>query len=430
MARRRRRGARNPAAACYARGVSDQPEDPALQRALDELFAAPFPDFVAERKRLVGELRKAGHRAAATAIGKVNRPSLSCWTINQLVRRDLHELDALFSAAHRVRLGDFAATADHRALLARLQHQALELLRETGQPTSDATMRRIATTLSALSAYGGFAPDTPGRMIEDRDPPGFDAMDLFTAAGAAPPQHLSVVHAQPAAAAPPLAPPTEPPASELNPDEPSAPDEPRARPRFTLVPMPPAAASPAPAPARAPASASAPTSKLLSASVPASTSASAPASAPASKSGPVSESASPSASVSAPASASVSAPVSAPASESLSISASAPSPDPLAEAEAEAAHAAAQLAAAQAAALAAAARVQLARQRTQLETLRAKHKRLASAIHDHEQAILQLQRDLTQRQTQLDAARSELAPLEAELDALTEAVERSTVPPR
>ncbi|HRC55876.1 MAG TPA: hypothetical protein PKU97_08125, partial [Kofleriaceae bacterium] len=111
------------------------PSDPALERALDALFAAPFPDFVAERKRLVAELRGGGQRAAAAALGKVNRPTLASWTINQLVRRDPAELDALFSAAHRIRLGDFSATADHRALLARLHVHALALLREAGQPT-------------------------------------------------------------------------------------------------------------------------------------------------------------------------------------------------------------------------------------------------------------------------------------------------------
>jgi hypothetical protein len=153
-------------------------EDSALEAALDSLFAAPFPDFVSERKRLVAELRAASHRTAAAALAKVSRPTLASWAINQLIRRARDDVSAMFATAARVRHGDFTAVAEHRNTLARLHNLATEQLREHGQPTSDATLRRIATTLQAVSAQGDFAPDLPGRLIADRDPPGFDAMAI------------------------------------------------------------------------------------------------------------------------------------------------------------------------------------------------------------------------------------------------------------
>jgi chromosome segregation ATPase len=36
--------------------------------------------------------------------------------------------------------------------------------------------------LSALAASGGFAPDAPGALAVDRDPPGFEALDGFGSA--------------------------------------------------------------------------------------------------------------------------------------------------------------------------------------------------------------------------------------------------------
>lgn len=306
--------------------MSPDPSAAALEAALDALFGAPFPDFVVERKRLVGELRAAGHRAAATALGKVNRPTLASWAINQLFRRAPAQLSTMFESAARVRLGDFAATAEHRQTLARLGTLAADVLRAHGQPTSDATLRRIATSLGALSALGSFAPDAPGRLIADRDPPGFDAMALGVEDGGSAPPTLETAPARSEPAAPPPARAEEPPSAS----EPAAPPPMRAD-------EPPSASE-------------------------------------------------------------------------LEEQAAARAVE-----EANAA-----LAAAQAAAAAAAARVQLARQRAVLEELRTRQRRLANAVHDHEQAIALIQRELEERQARLRAARAEAESVAADLAQLVE----------
>jgi hypothetical protein len=337
-----------------APSVTAASPDPALEAALEALFAAPFPEFVEERKRLVAGLRTGGHKAAAAALAKVNRPTLASWAINQLVRRAPSEVSAMFASAARVRLGDFAATGEHRQTIARLSALATDLLREQAQPTSEATLRRITTSLQALSAYGDFAPDLPGRMIADRDPPGFDAMVLSEgSAGATLPLSLG--------------------AQTL-----------RVVPAPTPTPAPQAAPAEAAAPPRAPA----PLLRLVPALAPDEARATDAAAAAAAQAAADAE-----------------------AEADAALAA--------AEAERAVAEADAALVAAQAAAQAAAARVHLARQRAVLEDLRTRQRRAASSIFDHEQAIALMQRELEQRQTQLDTARRDAEALQADLERLT-----------
>lgn len=390
--------------------------DPALEAALETLFAAPFPEFVEERKRLVVGLRAAGHKAAATALGKVNRPTLASWAINQLVRRAPAEVSTMFATAARVRLGDFAASAEHRQVIARLSALATEILREHDQPTSEATLRRITTSLQALSAYGDFAPDLPGRMIGDRDPPGFDAMALESSAASALPLSLptpmptptphGTPHGAPAAATAKPAAPVAAPAPAVAP-APAAPVAPVRETAATIK------ARIAAKFAEREASASSSTllaqlaasAALPPADEPAATRAAAPPATPHLRIVPrPAEPAGP--------------------AETADEAADTSAADAEAQAAAEAAEravaeAAAALAAAQAAAKAAAARVHLARQKAVLEDLRTRQRRAASSIYDHEQAIALMQRELEQRQAQLATARRDADSLLAEIERLS-----------
>ncbi len=60
---------------------------------------------------------------------------------------------------------------------------APELLPDTGNNPSLQTIRRITTTIEAVSAYASF-PDNlhPGRLTEDIDPPGFDSFAFGSSA--------------------------------------------------------------------------------------------------------------------------------------------------------------------------------------------------------------------------------------------------------
>ncbi len=154
--------------------------------AVTTLYQAPFAAFVAERKRLAGELKAAGDKAGAVRLAKLTRPSIAAWAVNQLWWAARQDFEALFAAAQRLREGDLSGAEARREALGNLRARAAALLTEADHAASEATLRRIATTLSALAAAGSFAPDSPGQLAVDRDPPGFESVSGMEAAPARP----------------------------------------------------------------------------------------------------------------------------------------------------------------------------------------------------------------------------------------------------
>jgi hypothetical protein len=154
--------------------------------AVTALYQAPFAAFVAERKRLAGELKASGDKGGALRLGKLTRPTLAAWAVNQLWWTAPEDFEALFAAGHRLRGGDLSGTEARREAIGKLRARATTLLAQANQATSEATLRRIATTLSALAAAGSFAPDAPGQLVQDRDPPGFESAGSVEGAPARP----------------------------------------------------------------------------------------------------------------------------------------------------------------------------------------------------------------------------------------------------
>lgn len=153
--------------------------------AVSSLYQASLSDFVAERKRLSAELKAAGDKETAARFAKLARPPVSAWAVNQLWWRERDAFEALLETAKRVTVGDREASQQHRQALSKLRDAAARLLQESGSAASDGTLRRVTTTLSALAASGGFAPDPPGALSADRDPPGFEALGFGAAAATA-----------------------------------------------------------------------------------------------------------------------------------------------------------------------------------------------------------------------------------------------------
>jgi multidrug efflux pump subunit AcrA (membrane-fusion protein) len=145
---------------------------------VQELYQVPLAEFVAERKRIAAELKKAGDAAAAKDMLARKRPTMSAWVVNQLYWHARDSFDDLLKTAEKLRKGDLRASADHREAIAKLRKRASTILTEAGHAATEATLRRVTTTLSALAATGGFEPDLPGALAEDRDPPGFEAVGI------------------------------------------------------------------------------------------------------------------------------------------------------------------------------------------------------------------------------------------------------------
>nr|HEX4313525.1 hypothetical protein [Kofleriaceae bacterium] len=149
----------------------------AYDDAVSELYRAPQADFIATRKRLAGELKAAGDKAGAATLAKLARPPVSAWAVNQLWWQARDDFERMLDSAAKLRGGDMAAQAEHRAAIAALRSRAAKLV----DNPSEATLRRVTTTLSALAVAGGFEPDPPGALSEDREPPGFAAVGIAPA---------------------------------------------------------------------------------------------------------------------------------------------------------------------------------------------------------------------------------------------------------
>ena len=154
----------------------------AYEEAVGQLYRAPRDAFVDERKRFAAELRARGDREGAARLAKLPRPTISAWVVNQLWCQAGPMFEQLLSTAERLRGGDLQATAAHREAMVALRTLAGALLRDAGHASADLTMRKVATNLAAIAAKGGFDPDLSGALSADREPPGFEAMDLAAVA--------------------------------------------------------------------------------------------------------------------------------------------------------------------------------------------------------------------------------------------------------
>ena len=168
-----------------------------LEDDVDALFKLPLTEFISARKTLAARLKKEGHGDQAKRVKALVKPSISAWAVNQLYWQHREAFDRLiatgqdFRRAQSSRLAGKAADLRgpldaRREALAELSTMATALLGDSGHsPTLD-MVRRITTTLEAMSAYAALPDDlAPGRLTHDLDPPGFDSLASF-APGAIP----------------------------------------------------------------------------------------------------------------------------------------------------------------------------------------------------------------------------------------------------
>jgi hypothetical protein len=155
---------------------------------IDALFQLALPDFTAARNALASRLKKAGRRDEAEAVKGLQKPPISAWTVNQLFWKHRAAFDRLIDAGQKFRAAQVAQlsgrSADirgpldaRREALADLSKRAAQVLRDASHPPGPDVMRRVTTTLEALSTYGGLAgTPQPGRLSDDVDPPGFETL--------------------------------------------------------------------------------------------------------------------------------------------------------------------------------------------------------------------------------------------------------------
>ena len=149
---------------------------------VDKLYGAPPAEFIARRDALAKELRKTD-RAAADAVKKLRKPSVSAAAVNQLVRRSADDIEALLAAGEALRQAQLgggdrdairAAARDEREAVeqlvghaGKLSPAALEEVRETlhaaatDEEARELLRRGVLTEARRAVGLGGFAVAAP-----------------------------------------------------------------------------------------------------------------------------------------------------------------------------------------------------------------------------------------------------------------------------
>jgi hypothetical protein len=152
-----------------------------LKDDVDELFKLPLADFIGARNALAAQLKKSGQANDASLVKSLAKPSVSAWAVNQLYWHQRAAFDKLLAAGQRLRgkVTDMRGALDaRREALLHLADLATSLLSDAGHNPSPDTIRRVTTTLEALSALSD--GPTLGRLTQDVDPPGFESLTSFS----------------------------------------------------------------------------------------------------------------------------------------------------------------------------------------------------------------------------------------------------------
>ena len=166
-----------------------------LEDDIDALFRLPVAEFTSARNALAAQLKQKGRQNEADRVKMLGKPSISAWAVNQLYWHHREAFDQLITTAKGFRTGrtprrggKVAGMRDsldaRREALLQLLDLATTLLQDAGHNPSQDTLRRVTTTLEAMSAYallpGG---PTPGRLTHDVDPPSFESLASLMSGG-------------------------------------------------------------------------------------------------------------------------------------------------------------------------------------------------------------------------------------------------------
>src|SRR3954451_16588799 len=168
--------------------ITDGPDEIA-----DELYGAPFDEFIARRDAAARDLRREKRREEADAVKALRKPALSAWAIDQLARSARDAVDGLLAAGaalRQARGGDTLrdATREERRAVEDLVARASAVLRDAGHPLTDKTVGELRDTLHA-AALDDEARDLieRGRLVESRQAVGLGGFGFGVAPAEAAP---------------------------------------------------------------------------------------------------------------------------------------------------------------------------------------------------------------------------------------------------
>ena len=148
-----------------------------LETEIDKLFQLPLAEFTRARNALA---KAAGPDGAD--IKSLTKPPVAAWAVNQLYWHNRDTYTALIEAADQMRRahkaviegrsGDLRASGKaHEAALDEALKATLGIMKQQGQPVTEATKQAILNTLRALPA-----DEPPGRLTRTLAPGGFEML--------------------------------------------------------------------------------------------------------------------------------------------------------------------------------------------------------------------------------------------------------------
>jgi type IV secretory pathway VirB10-like protein len=141
------------------------------------LYQLPLAEFTTARNALA---KQAGSYAAE--IRALQKPSVAAWAINQLFWQDRDTYERLIGASGDLRAAHAAVLAgkhgdvrsagkSHEEAIEAALKATVGILRDVGQPATDATRQAIATTLRALPGT-----EPAGQLTKTLQPGGFEML--------------------------------------------------------------------------------------------------------------------------------------------------------------------------------------------------------------------------------------------------------------
>ena len=158
-----------------------------LEGDLDRLYQLPLSEFTSARDELVKRLRAQGESERAQEIKKLRKPPAAVWVVNQLARERPLDVQRLLKAGESLTKSQAKAAAgkspqtftearraEQRAL-EQLAKGAIEIAERAGIGSS--AIGKAAETLRAASLTAeGRELLKRGRLTEELEPPGFEAL--------------------------------------------------------------------------------------------------------------------------------------------------------------------------------------------------------------------------------------------------------------
>ena len=164
-------------------GMSTRQAADELGQELDRLYELPPGEFTAARDEAAKRLRSEGRRELADEVKRLRKPTLPVWLANRLAHERELDLKRLLKAGEALGASQSAGSAEDFAearleeqhALDRLAAAARELAAREGA-SAPAVERAVQTLRAASLTAEGRDLLGRGRLTEELEPPGFDAL--------------------------------------------------------------------------------------------------------------------------------------------------------------------------------------------------------------------------------------------------------------